>query len=361
MRKALASIHRYVGLILGLLFALLGLTGSVLVFDHAIDARLNPEWLLSQPTELRLPLSQVLAAAQAAAPAGARAARIDLPQRVDGVHTVRFNGIGGELLEITVDPYTGKVTSAREWGAQGMSWIYRLHYTLLGGNAGKTVVGLSGIALLLISLVGLYLWWPRQGRWRSVLKLRLHRGALPLNNDLHRWIGVLAAPLLVVVSFSGIYIVFAGSFQAVSDRLFPPMAQSIPTLAPSAIEQLDLDAVVALAERIYPRGEPKRVFLPKGNEAYRVTLRQPGEPRSGGLSDVWLSQDGHITQVRDYASSNHGQRFLAWMFPLHNGEAFGLAGRLTVAAVGVVPAALFITGFLLWLLKRRQRQASHRD
>ena len=42
MRSWWITIHLWLGLSVGILFALLGLTGSVLVFDHDLDAALNP-------------------------------------------------------------------------------------------------------------------------------------------------------------------------------------------------------------------------------------------------------------------------------------------------------------------------------
>lgn len=356
MRKILLILHRYLGLLLGLLFTLQGLTGSLLVFDHAIDEALHPEFLLSTPTSAPVPLAQVVEAARAAAPAGAKLRRIDLPRHAQAVHTVRLTGAEGERLEVTVDPYTGEATSLREWGAQGMSWVYRLHYALLGGDTGHTLVGISGIVLLLMSLGGLYLWWPRQGRWRAVLKLRLGKGALPLHYDLHRLAGALITPVLVVVSFSGIYIVFSSAFHRTADALFEPTLRPPAVIQAPAAWPLDADAAVARARALFPEAVPKRLFLPQDDELYRVTLRQPGEPRrSGGLTDVWISQQGQVEKLRDYAGGNPAERFLAWLFPLHNGEALGLPGRIVVAAAGLAPALLFITGLSLWAIKRRRR------
>jgi uncharacterized iron-regulated membrane protein len=226
MRKLLIPLHRYLGLVLGLLFSLQGLTGSLLVFDHALDERLNPDLLLTVPTAQPVALAKALAAAESAAPPGAVATLIELPRHSAGVHVIRFRAADGRRVEVTVDPYRGTPTSARTWGESGISWVYRLHYTLLSGQLGKNIVGVSGILLLSISVIGLYLWWPRRGRWRSVLKLRVNQGVLPLHYDLHRLLGALATPALVVISFAGICIVFAAAFHAASDpRLAVPTAQ----------------------------------------------------------------------------------------------------------------------------------------
>ncbi|MFX7140616.1 PepSY-associated TM helix domain-containing protein, partial [Acinetobacter baumannii] len=51
----LVKLHLYIGLWLGALFVLLGLTGTVLSWRHEIDAALNPELLVaSAPVSLPL-------------------------------------------------------------------------------------------------------------------------------------------------------------------------------------------------------------------------------------------------------------------------------------------------------------------
>ncbi|MGH7201474.1 MAG: PepSY domain-containing protein, partial [Planctomycetaceae bacterium] len=43
-------------------------------------------------------------------------------------------------------------------------------------------------------------------------------------------------------------------------------------------------------------------------------------------------------------------------FPLHNGEAFGLAGRWIVFFSGLTPAVLYVTGVTIWWRRRRSRR-----
>ncbi|RTL25825.1 MAG: PepSY domain-containing protein, partial [Rhodocyclaceae bacterium] len=91
-----------------------------------------------------------------------------------------------------------------------------------------------------------------------------------------------------------------------------------------------------------------------------VRFHQPGEPgRRFPRSKVWLDpSDGHVLAVRDPLRESAGDGFLAWMHPLHNGEAFGLPGRILACVAGLLPALLFVTGWLRWRHKVRARSAS---
>lgn len=58
-------------------------------------------------------------------------------------------------------------------------------------------------------------------------------------------------------------------------------------------------------------------------------------------------------------------KFLAWLFPLHNGEAFGLTGRWLLCVSGFIPTVLFATAIRMWWLKRlahrRQKECAAAD
>jgi uncharacterized iron-regulated membrane protein len=55
-----------------------------------------------------------------------------------------------------------------------------------------------------------------------------------------------------------------------------------------------------------------------------------------------------------------GDRLLSWLFPLHSGEALGLAGRVAWTGFGLAPMLPFATGLWLWLRRRRRAAESHR-
>ena len=60
--------------------------------------------------------------------------------------------------------------------------------------------------------------------------------------------------------------------------------------------------------------------------------------------------------VRDGLRDHPADATLAWLHPLHNGEAFGWAGRIVVLLSGLMPWVLGVTGVWRWWHKRRARQ-----
>lgn len=180
-RFVLLRLHRWLGLGIGILLVLIGLTGSFNVFYREIDAALNPVLYSPAGPERDASIDDVLSAAAEAD--SARIAAILAPDRVWPVWVVMHIHRGEEgsypaRWTTMVDPSNGRVLGRRDYTNSFAFTIYRLHYTLLLYPWwGRELVGVIGIGLLCSALSGLYLWWPRNHRfWRSV---SLHKGVSP--------------------------------------------------------------------------------------------------------------------------------------------------------------------------------------
>lgn len=364
LRRIWLTIHRWLGLTVGLLFVLLGLSGSVLVFHRGIDEWLNPDMLLAGESGPRQSLQDIIDAAEATfSGRPERAQFVDSPRTADGVWTVWFpNGTpeSSGSTQVYIDPDTAEVTGRRVWGEYPMTWIYRLHYRLLAGETGETIVGIAGIVLMVSIGTGIFLWWPLwQNSWRAAFALR--RGNR-FQFDLHKTGGIASAVILPVIAFTGVYMIFPEWIRPCVTML---SAETVPnaehlrsTPHPGAV-RIDADQAVAIARSVYPDAELKRLYLPsRPDGVYVARVRRPGEVRrSSGNTRVWIEQySGEVLAVRDWNRRTAADAFFAWQFPLHNGEAFGLAGRWIVFMTGLAPAVLYVTGVMLWLRRRRSRR-----
>lgn len=366
LRKSWVTIHRWLGLTVGLLFVLLGLTGSLLVFDHAIDEWLNPDLLLTTGSGQPAPLTEVVAAAEQALPgAPVEAHSLVSPRVADGVWTAWIPTGSEDAPQWTlvyIDPYTAHVTGHRVWGEDLMSWIYKLHYTLHGGDAGASVVGIAGLVLMLSVATGIYLWWPLwKNSWRAAFAVRRRAR---FHYDLHKTFGIVSGLFLLVIAFTGVYMEFpeyvkplATVFSAETEP--PGDLKSTPGSAP----MLTPEEAIAIGLRHFPEATFDHFHPPPGSDGvYEIGLRQPGEiNRSFGRTQLWIDpHGGDLLAVRNPDEFTLADTFVAWQFPLHNGEAFGMIGRWIVFLVGFAPAVLYVTGFLMWRRRRRSRQKQQR-
>lgn len=371
-RRLWLDVHLYVGLVLGGLFALLGLTGSVLVFYLGVDEALNPALQVSRPViEAPLP-DAVLSRVQALYPEHDGPWRIEMPLDADEALRVRYYsppetaGRGFAPLMLSLDPDSLQVTSGRLWGDYAVTWFYDLHYTLLLGSAGKTVVGIAGLVLLVSLFSGLYLWWPSRARLGAALKPVLRRGVVRKTYDLHVLSGVYGFVVLAVLALTGSVLALPDEARSVVDSFSPlcPSFRAPAGLLEEGATPIPLAEAVRIAQARFPGAELRWIETPgRAGKPISVRFHQAAEPgRRFPRSQVWVHPaSGDILAVRDPLENSGGDTFMDWMHPLHNGEVFGLAGRLLACLGGLLPVLAFVTGWLRWRHKVRARKASARS
>lgn len=362
MRHAWRRFHLALGLGLGGLFALLGLTGSVLVFYVEIDRWLHP--LARQPGVARPPLEAYVTQLNTRFPERTGAWRLEFPADAAAPVTARYyqpvERAEREFapLLVTLDPLTTEVLRQRFWRDDALTWIYDLHYTLLADRSGRWAVGALGVFLLMSLVSGLRLAWPRGRKWRGLLRLRPRRGAARATYDLHLASGVYGGLVLLVLAITGAVLALPELAKPVAQRAAPLFESPSLVVQPGAAPRLPLDELVARAQRVFPGARLAWIETPAhARAALRVNFHQAGEPGTRfPRTNVWLDPySGAVLATRDGLREGAGDVFLNWMHPLHNGEALGLAGRLIVFVGGLLPSLMLATGLLRWRQKAAAR------
>ena len=108
----------------------------------------------------------------------------------------------------------GDVTPDREVGVGIwlVSTLIELHADLLGGSTGRRINGIGAIAVLVSALSGLVVWWPGIRRWRRSLVVRRGAGWKRTIWDIHGVVGFWSAAFILVFAVSGIYLSYPVSF-----------------------------------------------------------------------------------------------------------------------------------------------------
>lgn len=365
LRRTLIWAHRWLGLIGGMVVVLLGLTGSFIVFYREIDAALNPALYAPAGPEQRVTLTEVMHAAATADPAPI--STIVAPDRTWPVWVVihAHQGEKGRYPNrwtTMVDPSNGKVLGRRDYTNAFALTVYRLHFTLLLYEWwGKELVGVAGFVLLGLALSGLYLWWPRPGRfWRSV---SLRKG-VPLRRfivDIHKTAGFWALIALLAISITGVGIVFPEAVRPVVGLLSqatPYPSPRIETTPPEGTPLLPADTIVRIAQAAKP-GLMVALLSPptEAHNTWRVQFRpDAADPAVRARGAIWLDPwSGAVVHDRTSDAMSMGDRYLTEQLWLHNGATFGLFGRLLVFAAGFAPLTLFISGGMIWFNRRSAR------
>lgn len=382
-RKLWLKVHLYLGMSVGMMLVLIGLTGSILVFHHEIDEWLNPRLLRIDPPaggpSAYRPVDEIVAAAIRVMPEGSRLTYGEYPRNdavayqwhfsVPGVPDPKTR-IDFSLHHVFVDPYTANVTGSRLVRPAGLGgafprtfigFVFALHYALLlprGGDPafGDTVVSILAMMLMVSLLTGVYLWWPRGKGWANALTIKRHSHIRRLTFDLHRVTGVCFGAVLLAMLVSGVYLNLSGPFNTLIG-IFSPVTNryAVQSQVDPKAGSISLGDVMHIVHERYPQGRMDWLYLPRTPTGTYTICNRDIEGISLVLTRRCVVVDqysGDIRYVQTPESGTDGEYFIQWQWPVHSGQVFGMPGRLLVLTAGLICPVLFGTGGYLWWRKR---------
>src|SRR5262249_55600967 len=154
-------------------------------------AWLNPQRYAIAGTQAVLPVAEYFARASRALDGKARPGNLRMPEEEGAPLIVLARAReGGGFYRVYMDPGTGKVLDVSPTGCR-VGGLHGFHEHLqLREYGGRDLVGWVGVAMLISSLSGIYLWWPARGRFRQALGFR---PGLSTSRNLHYAFGFYAS------------------------------------------------------------------------------------------------------------------------------------------------------------------------
>jgi len=362
VRRLILSVHLSVALVGGVFILVLGLTGSVLVFEPELDRLFHPHLSYVKPSGNVLSLEEIGGAVSKQFSGEPIVAYLPSETADLSSQVILPRGI------VCVNQYTGEILGMRTRGQSIFGWARDFHVRLASGDVGRIVMRWSGVAMLVSLASGLYLWWPGRrlgigGGWRSVR----------FWFDVHNSVGILSLAPLLILAVTGTVIGFedqASSFlgkltgageasarQSVARRQTVPAAPATTSelISPQVITP---DRAVAIARAQMPGAIPYRVQMPRYGGAYRVNLDLPGDRVAGGRNLIAIDQSSGTvifsTRSSDLSSS---ERILATNEAIHTGEVFGMASRILAWLTCVIVPVQMMSGLVLWLRRKRHARS----
>lgn len=340
---AIRTVHAWSGAILSLLLIVLGLSGSLLVFED--------DWI-----RLTTPAARVGFSPDAAT-LGAAAERLEADHA--DLRTVNFGGegFGAHKLHlearglgyaapdgVTLDQWTGP--------ARVEAFVFDLHHHLLAGETGETVAGVAALAAMLLTLTGVVVWvpawratrlriWPRSGRRHDLVSS-------------HRNLGLMAAIPILIFAGTGAGMVFNEPTQA----LLAPGAPPAPEAPAVGTGDIDWTVALAAAQARYPDAVIRMAGWPaEPGKPAQIRLRQPGEWHPNGRTRVLIDPaTSGVVQTLDAQTLAPGLRAINAFYPVHAGMVGGWLYETVTVLSGVALAALGVIGTWSFLIKPRRRR-----
>ncbi|GGH59037.1 hypothetical protein GCM10011379_05380 [Filimonas zeae] len=358
--------HVYLGIIAGFIIAVVGVTGSILVFRDEIDQALNPSLFKVMAEQRRMPIEEVMPLVKKQYPAY-DFNYVTMPGKSPAEPYIFYNFKKEE--QFFMNPYTGKVTGKRLYESSFIHVVTDIHTSLLVPVAGRYIVGISALILLILTITGLRLWIPKKWKQlKQVLTVNFKASFKRQNYDWHNVLGFYSAPVVTLIALTGFCMTFS--------IVIIPMLFSLSGLPPQgaakllgAKSQYHAGAVViplqqlhTINQRELPGSEIAGIAFPADSTGnFRLDIRDKGVPAEGKREMLILDQySGKVllNSRRDFPPV--AAAYLSWLNPIHYGSFGGLPTRILALAGGLIPLALFITGFIIWY-PRWKKQKSRKE
>ena len=365
-KKTLFQLHWFFGITAGLVLALMGITGATVSFQDELLNLLNPSVLKVEKLD-----SGTLAPAELVrrveATEGKQVSMLWVGVDSDSAARIFFTPPPGERRGQLryVDPYTG--TYQGDASGQGFfDLMLQLHRFLAMGQTGRQITGACTLMLIFFCLSGLYLRWPRQAlNWRAWLTLDWAKKGRSFNWDLHSVAGTWCMIFYLLAALTGLswsYEWYNKGLQKLfsdspnSQQRKGGRGQPSPA-GPAPVA--DYDAIWATIQQAAgPQLSLYNVRMPPvaGQPATVFYLRSDS-PHERAFNQIVLDPvTGVIKQHQRYADKSYKAQLLTSIYALHVGSYWGLPGRILVTIASLSMPLFFITGWLLYLDRRRKKR-----
>lgn len=330
LRKALFQIHLWTGIGLGLYVVLISVSGSAIVFRNEIYKALDQGPKRVSVQGERLTQDQIRDIAHRDYPGYAITFLFE-SKRPDQATEIWLEK-GASKQQRLFNPYSGAdLGRSVPFGISAVAWFSDFHTNLLGGPTGRIVNGIGSIFITLLCVTGAALWWPGLAKWRYSMVFNPRANWKRLNWELHSVIGFWTFALVFMWAFTGVYLVFPSPFQRAVNHYAPLDYYRLP----------DAELIAPPT----PNRTPKPVFALVDDPPQPLPL--PPTRAAGGKGPDGKGQNGKGRRryVPHYSA---GDKILRWIYYLHFGNFAGNKTKAAWVALGLLPLALFITGFIMW-------------
>lgn len=343
--------HRRIALVLGLFIAFQGVTGAVSQYRFWLLGQFQPGYEAPPEGAMASP-GEILASVEAQLP-GFASAHVMYPAASAPETAVMV--MGGYDPEnrmarmVTLDQYRGEVIedmplrSAAGW----IGLANTLHKWTIFGTTGRILLTLIGLAGIVLSLLGLWLYWNTR-RVRPASRIA----------RVHRTSGIVVGVVLLAIASTGTALnLFTWTESSAGSLVTAHNMQAGMALAQPIATAIDIDTAFSSARGEVVPGSALAAFSPAGAHAryHWFAFNSPQMRRVDVLVDPL---DGAIVGVHPAGLMRGGEGLRSWLFPVHSGYLFGAPGGLLFAVCGLTLVLFLLSGIVMWWRGRRPQRRS---
>lgn len=341
----LTTVHAIAGLLAGIFILLLSVSGSILVFKDEVDALQKP---LVKTWQTGNAIDSSFKTLQSKYPK-AEITSCNLSSYNHPISFFIYDSLFNNAKtpqEIFIHPSTNQIIGERS-SNHFISWLSKFHNSFHAGKTGEWLLGVFAIVFVISLLTGIIIYRKNIAAVLSFNKTFFTR------NNLHQLIGVYALLFNLLMAVTGFWMqryVFKKEFYA-ADTWVKKLKSSPPL-------SFNVDSALAKAKTQHPNFTPYVIYFAQSAESKTAVYgsnNTNGFIHSKKFADVIaLDSSGAIAKTRFINENTTADYYDIVNSQVHMGRYGGWFVKLLYGLFGITGAVLSITGFLLWIKRKRR-------
>ncbi len=366
------DLHSWTGVALGIMMFFVCFTGSIALFNHEFEGwedEARRGEITANPVPIHGTLTNFIEQKSGELGIEPRFVNVGIPNEDHGHYDVFVSGPDAneefQFAQARFSAITGEQLPLREDGANRL--LFDLHRDLawpdaLGGRqVGRILVGLVGIAFLLLVLTGVV---AHTKITKELFTLRYLKSVRLKWQDSHKVMGLWTSPFAAMIALTGAFLGVIAlllpllafvTMKGDQEALIAELGLEQPARAEIAAPMISVDEV---GPRVHPEtGKPVYAirYANWGDQSAQATLTYKAEQRLLYSDTIIVDAvTGEVQPEADFFLTNGPFAYiLATFSPLHYGTYGGIALKLIYFVLGMSIAVMSALGNMMWIERRR--------
>ena len=373
-KKVFRKIHLWLSVPTGIFIALICFSGAMMVFEKEITELCRHDLYFVQEVKgSTLPEERVVEIVTATLPDSVSVTGVKTFPEADRAWQVSLSK--PRRASVFIDQYTGEIKGRYE-RLPFFDTMFHLHRWLLdpSKSIGKWIVGVCTLLLVIILVTGLLMWLTnRKKPLTQSLKISCNKGWHRFWHDLHVAGGIYATIFLLAMALTGLTWSFSwyrtgfyamlgvdasagGHGRPATEQVAAPRHQHPE--APDTTEAIDGNHPHRHEQADGTR--PEYTEATDGTRPHRHDRadgnRPEGVGRHGNHSEAKAAEATPRSGSNDRAASVRST-----IYKIHTGGWGGIIAKIITFLAALLGATLPITGYYLWIRRRRKKSQNHRQ
>jgi uncharacterized iron-regulated membrane protein len=368
----IGKIHLLLGLSSGMIVFVIAITGCLYAFQEEIQNLTQPYRFVEHQQTAVLPPSELKAIAERELP-GKSIHAVLYAKPGHAAQVIFYNVEPEYYFLVYLNPFSGEVLKVKDAQSGFFSFVLDGHFYLwLPHEIGQPVVASATIVFVIMLISGIVLWWPKNKKATTQrFSVKWNARWRRKNYDLHNVLGFYVSGIALILAVTGL----VWGFEWFATGYYKAMGgdKALVYSEPESDTTVQVSAETPAIDRIFWKmlgenssAEIIEVHIPSTTASPIEVSINPDDGTYWQTDYRYFDQYSlkelsvqHIYgKVKDASIADKAMRM---NYDIHTGAVIGLPGKILAFFASLIVASLPITGFYIWLGRRRKERTKQRE